>query len=100
MIMHEHMDCYFSSLKFFGVFFVIPFLPGIWAKIQGEQVTAFISLMLYCIPAVISQLTTGCVFYLHASSKSIWGEGGVVRASLSYLYQILKAEHDVEGWLE
>lgn len=70
MIMHEHMDCYFTSLKFF---FVLLFLPGIWAKIQGEQVTAFISLLLYCIPAVISQLTTRCVFHLHASPKSVQG---------------------------
>lgn len=40
-----------------------------WANIQGEQVAAFISLILYCIPAVISQLPARCVFHLHTSPQ-------------------------------
>lgn len=77
MIMHEHMDCYFPSLKVLLGFFVLLFLSGMWAKIQGEQVAAFISLILYCIPAVISQLAARCVFHLHTSPpKSVrWGVG-------------------------
>lgn len=78
MIMHEHMDCYFLSLKVLLVFFVLLFLSGMWAKIQGEQVAAFISLILYCIPAVISQLPARCVFHLHTSPPQKhpgWGVG-------------------------
>lgn len=43
MIMHEHMGYFYFEPSFCLCFFFYLFVSGIWAKIQGERETPFIS---------------------------------------------------------